>query len=151
MKISLNELRSKAMKLANQLRKEKGLNKSVSLQQAWQQVKQEHNFQPKSKSKVESILLKPVEEMNTLEQVTTFKELQKLVDEVNAKIEEIKQSLIQELEQQQLQELKIDVFKIRYIEVINKRLDTAKLKTENKNLYEQYLKTVKIKRFTITC
>ncbi len=151
MKISLNELRRKAMKLANQLRKEKGLNKSTSLKQAWQQVKQENNFQPKSKSKVESILLKPAEEMNTLEQITTFKELQKLVDEVNAKIEEIKQSLIQELEQQQLQELKIDVFKIRYIEVITKRLDTAKLKTENKSLYEQYLKTATTKRFTITC
>jgi len=151
MKMSLSELRSKAMKLANQLRKEKGLNKSVSLQQAWQQVKQKYNFQPKSKSKVESILLKPVEEMNTLEQVITYKELQKLIDKVNAKIEEIKQSLIQELEQQQLQELKIDVFKIRYIEVMNKRLDTTKFKTENKSLYEQYLKTSIVKRFTITC
>ncbi len=42
MNTNLKEIRSKAMSLANKLRKEKGLNKSDALKLAWQEVKKEN-------------------------------------------------------------------------------------------------------------
>lgn len=149
MNTSLNELRSKAMTLANRLRKEKGLNKSEALKAAWKEVKKANNYQPKSKTK--EIEFKAVDTMNTLEKVQEYERVKQLVDELSTYMDTIKQELINEMEQKQLQELKVDIFKVRYIEVVANRFNTSDFKKTHIELYNQYLKESRTKRFTIAC
>jgi len=146
---NLNTLRSQAMSLANKLRKEKGLNKSEALRVAWQEVKKANNYQSKSETK--GIEFKAVDAMNTLEKVQEYERVKQLVDELSTYMDTIKQELINEMEQKQLQELKIDIFKVRYITVVSNRFNTTEFKKIHEDLYNQYLKESRSKRFTIAC
>jgi len=149
MNTSLNSLRSKAMSLANRLRKEKGLTKSDALKQAWVEVKKANNYQPKAE--IKGIEFKSVDTMNTLEKVQEYERVKQLVDELSTYMDTIKQSLIAEMETQQLQELKVDIFKVRYITVVSNRFNTTEFKKIHEDLYNQYLKESRTKRFTIAC
>lgn len=151
MNTNLNELRSQAMSLANKLRKENNLTKSDALRQAWAEVKKANNYQAKAKTANKEIEFKSVKQMNNLEKVQEYKRLQNLVDELTKQMDTIKEALINELEQQQLQELDIDIFKVKYIEVVANRFDTSSFKKQYEKLYNEYLKESRYKRFTIAC
>ncbi len=149
MNTNLKEIRSKAMTLANKLRKEKGLNKSDALKVAWKEIKKANNYQPKAETK--GIEFKVVNAMSTLEKVQEYERVKQMVDELEKYMDKIKQELINEMEQKQLQELKVDIFKVRYIEVVANRFNTSDFKKTHIDLYNQYLKESKSKRFTIAC
>ncbi len=149
MNTSLNSLRSQAMSLANKLRKENNLTKSEALKVAWKEVKKTNNYQPKAETK--GVEFKAVDTMNTLEKIQEYERIKQLVDELSTYMDTIKQSLIEEMEKKQLQELKIDIFKVRYIEVVANRFNTSDFKKTHIDLYNQYLKESRTKRFTIAC
>ncbi len=145
---NLNTLRSQAMSLANRLRKEHNLTKSDALKTAWAQVKKTNNYQSKAETKIE---FKDVNVMSTLEKVQEYERVKQLVDELQKYMDTVKQELINEMEQKQLQELKVDIFKVRYIEVVANRFNTSDFKKTHIDLYNQYLKESRSKRFTIAC
>lgn len=142
----MKTLHSEVMTIANKLRKQ-GLNKSEALKTAWAEIKSKYPSDIKSQTDE----LKPVDAMTTLEKVQEYKKLQNIIDTIEERMEQIKQSVIDEMEQQQVDELKIDIFKVRYITVISNRFNTTEFKKTHEQLYAQYLKESKSKRFTIAC
>lgn len=65
-------------------------------------------------------------------------------------IKNIEDEIKEDMSAQDISEMIIDVFKIKYIDVVSKRLDTTLLKNENKAIYDRYTKETTSKRFTIT-
>ena len=111
---------------ANELIKA-GYDKSAAFKTAWEEAKTEP----------QSIAAKAHE----------FREIQKMIEELQAKANEVKESIIADMDGAEIVEA--DVFTIRYQTIISNRLDTTKFKTENKDLYEMYLKESSAKRFTV--
>jgi len=111
---------------ANKLIKD-GHGKSAAFRQAWAEAKAEP----------QSIAAKAHE----------FREIQKMIEELQAKANAVKDSIIADMDGAEMVEA--DVFTIRYQTIISNRLDTPKFKTENKDLYELYLKPSESKRFTV--
>lgn len=142
----MKTLHSEVMTIANNLRKQ-GLNKSEALKMAWAEVKGKYPSDIKAKAEE----LKPIDDMTTLEKVQEYKKLQNIIDTIEERMEQIKQSVIDEMEEQQIDELKVDIFKVRYITVISNRFNTTEFKKTHEQLYAQYLKESKSKRFTIAC
>ena len=85
---------------------------------------------------------------NLAAKVKRFKDLQRQIEELQTEQNEVKAGIIEDMNG--LEEIEADIFKVRYITVISNRLDTAKFKAENKELYEMYLKPSEAKRFTVT-
>lgn len=78
-----------------------------------------------------------------------LKELQIMADELNAKIEAIKDELKQEMCNRNVDELVTSEYKIRYKEVTNSRFDTKGFKAKYEDLYNRFVKTSTSKRFSI--
>lgn len=142
----MKTLHSEVMTIANNLRKQ-GLNKSEALKMAWAEIKSKYPSDIKAKAEE----LKSIETMTTLEKVQEYKKLQNIIETIQSRMEQIKQSVINEMEQQQIDELKVDIFKVRYITVISNRFNTTEFKKTHEQLYAQYLKENRSKRFTIAC
>lgn len=142
----MKTLHSEVMTIANNLRKQ-GLNKSEALKMAWAEIKSKYPSDIKSQTDE----LKPVDAMTTLEKVQEYKKLQNIIETIEERMEQIKQSVINEMEEQQIDELKVDIFKVRYITVISNRFNTTEFKKTHEQLYAQYLKESRSKRFTIAC
>lgn len=142
----MRTLNSKAMKRANELRKE-GLTKSEALKKAWAEVRAEYP----SDIKIKANELQSLESMTTLEKIQEYKKLQNFIEVIQNNMEEIKKSIISEMETKQTDELKVDIFKVKYITVTSNRFNTTEFKKEHEALYNQYLKESKCKRFTIAC
>lgn len=118
-------------KRANELVKS-GVDKSTAFKAAWAEAK--------------SVV---TEEANTIAaKARAFKEMQIMIEELQAKQNAIKEAIISEMNGEQ--EISADIFKIRYITVTSKRLDTTKLKAENSDIYNEYLKESVSQRFTVS-
>lgn len=76
-----------------------------------------------------------------------FKEVQRMIEELEAQANALKESIIAEMGG--AEEVTADIFKIKYITVISNRLDTTKFKSEHSDLYSAYLKESTAKRFTV--
>jgi predicted phage-related endonuclease len=124
MKMKYNK--SEIMKRMHELVKEAGMNKSTALRQSWHEAKNPQDIAAKARE---------------------FKEIQKAMEELQAKAEAIKESIIAEMDGRE--ELQADDYTIRYQTIVRNILDTQKLKAEQKELYNEYLKTNESKRFTI--
>ena len=123
--------KSEIMKKANTIRRIYDMNKSESLKTAW------------AEAKVEII-----NEMNFSEMVKSFEEKKILIAALQAEQDMLKNGIIDYMNGRE--EIEENGYKVRYITVIRNILDTPKFKTENRELYELYLKANESKRFTIT-
>jgi len=128
---------------ANGLIKE-GYTRSDAFKTAWQLEK--NNVRVRSSKKDGESTLN----IQLLAKVKEYKELQKMIEELENKVSEIKTNITAEMEAQQAQEISVDIFKIKYIDVVSKRFNTTEFKQTHTDLYEQYLKESTCKRFTIT-
>ena len=87
---------------------------------------------------------------NMLVKIKNLIELKNNLKNLENEIKNIEDEIKKEMITQNITEMVIDVFKIKYIDVISKRLDTTLLKNENKAIYDRYIKETTSKRFTIT-
>ena len=91
--------------------------------------------------------------MGTIElnkKVTELKELEQYAKEIEAEIEAIKDQIKAEMTARNTEEMTSGVFTIRWKEVTQKRFDGKAFKADHEDLYEEYRKETKQKRFTIS-
>ena len=81
--------------------------------------------------------------------VRSLMELEALIAEAQAEAESIKDELKAELINRNTEEMSVDVFKIRYKTVKSNRFDTTAFKSTHKELYNQYIKQIETRRFTV--
>ena len=122
---------SEIMKKANTLHKVYGMSKSESLCNAWTEAKAEMTAS-----------------MSFSEMAKQFEERKKLIEALQAEQDTLKAQMINYMDGRE--EVEENGYKVKYITVIRNILDTPKFKTENRELYEMYLKENESKRFTIT-
>ena len=77
----------------------------------------------------EKTLIKKCEEM---------KELEKQVDRLNYRIDELKNELKKDMVERKVNELRVGDFKISYKEVTSTRFDQKRFKEDHEQLYESY-------------
>lgn len=82
-------------------------------------------------------------------QVRELKELKQLKEELEAQITEIEDSIKAEMTERNVAEMVVDVFKIKWTPVKSNRFDTTAFKKEYSKLYEQFIKVIETKRFSI--
>ena len=87
--------------------------------------------------------------MDLLAKVRSLKELETLISEAQAELDSIKDELKAEMTNRNTEELDVDVFKIRYKTVKSNRFDTTAFKSTHKELYDQYVKQIESRRFTV--
>lgn len=82
------------------------------------------------------------------EKIVELKKWEKEQKNIQAIIDELKDSLKAEMELRGVDELETDMFTLSYKEVISSRFDTTSFKKDNAVLYNHYLKESVSKRFT---
>lgn len=87
---------------------------------------------------------------NTLKaKVRELKELKAMQDELAAEITAIEDEIKAVMTENNTDEMIVDVFKIRWTPVTSKRFDSAAFRAAHGDLYEQYIKTVSSRRFSV--
>lgn len=87
---------------------------------------------------------------NELEQrVVELKELKVMAEELQAEITAIEDSIKAEMTEQNVSELQVGVFKIRWTPVKTNRFDAKAFQAKYADLYNQLLKVIESKRFSI--
>ena len=81
--------------------------------------------------------------------VTELKELESFKDEIAEEIEAKKDALKAEMDRQGKDEMQVGIFKLRYKEVETTRFDGKTFKATHEELYNQYTRTSKHRRFTV--
>lgn len=84
-----------------------------------------------------------------LKQVRDLKELKVMAEELQAEITTIEDNIKAEMTAQNVTELQIDIVKIRWTPVISNKFDTSAFKKIYSDLYNQFTKKYKTKRFSI--
>lgn len=84
-----------------------------------------------------------------LKQVRDLKELKVMAEELQAEITTIEDNIKAEMTAQNVTELQIDIFKIRWTPVISNKFDTSAFKKIYSDLYNQFTRKYKTKRFSI--
>ena len=90
--------------------------------------------------------------MGTIElnkKVTELKELEQYKAEIEAEIEALKDEIKAEMTARNTEEMTSGVFTIRWKEYTQRKFDSKAFKAEHSDLYEEYRKETKQKRFTI--
>lgn len=87
--------------------------------------------------------------MDLLAKVRSLKELETLIAEAQAELDSIKDELKVELTNRNTEELDVDVFKVRYKTVKFNRFDTTAFKSIHKDLYDQYVRQMESRSFTV--
>ena len=82
-------------------------------------------------------------------QVRDLKELKRMQEELQAEITGIEDEIKAEMTALNVNEMTVDVFKIRWTPVTSNRFDTTAFKNKYIDLYNQFLKVIETKRFTI--
>lgn len=88
--------------------------------------------------------------MVNVDMIKNLIELKSNLKNLENEIKNIEDEIKEDMSAQNISELIVDVFKIKYINIVSKRLDTTLLKNENKAIYDRYSKETTSKRFTIT-
>lgn len=81
--------------------------------------------------------------------VRDLKELQAMIDELEAEAEAITDAIKAEMQARGVNEMQADVFTVRWKEVSSSRIDTSALKKELPEVAARYTKVTTAKRFTI--
>ena len=83
------------------------------------------------------------------QKVIELKELKVMAEELQAEITAIEDNIKAEMTAQNVNELQVGIFKIRWTPVTSNRFDTTSFKNKYADLYNQFLKVIESKRFTI--
>lgn len=78
------------------------------------------------------------------------KELQMAEKVLKQQKEDIQAAITAEMDILGMDEMLVDIFTVRYKEIVSQKFDSAAFKATHKDLYEQYCKTSINRRFTIT-
>lgn len=81
--------------------------------------------------------------------VRELKELQRMAEELQEEITALQDDIKKEMDTRGTEELIIDVFKVKWTTVISNRFDTTSFKKTHNDLYQQYIKQTKTRRFSI--
>lgn len=81
--------------------------------------------------------------------VRELKELKAMADELAAEITAIEDSIKADMTAQGVEEITVDVYKVRYKTVKSSRFDTTAFKQTHADLYAQYTKQTKSRRFSV--
>lgn len=81
--------------------------------------------------------------------IRKLKELESQRAEIDKQIEALKDAIKEDMSNQGLQEQKVGNYVIRFITVVSDRFDSKTFKAEHAKLYNQYVKSIESKRFTI--
>ncbi len=84
-----------------------------------------------------------------LKQVRDLKELKVIAEELQAEITAIEDNIKSEMTAQNVTELQIDIFKIRWTPVISNKFDTSAFKKIYSDLYNQFTRKYKTRRFSV--
>ena len=90
--------------------------------------------------------------MSTTEITTklaTLKEWQAIADEAAAEIESLKDEIKKEMEVRGVEELEAGQYIARFTTVLSNRFDTTAFKREHGEMYQQYTKQSKSRRFSV--
>ena len=90
--------------------------------------------------------------MSTIEMTITaktYREIQAEIKELEAQAETLKQRMIAEMDTRQVEELAAGEYTIRYKLIESSRLDTARLRQEESDIFEAYTKTTVGTRFNV--
>ncbi len=79
-----------------------------------------------------------------------IRDLAAFMDEVKAEIESKQDLLKAQMTEDGVEVLDLDTYFVRWVPVVNNRLDSARMKKDLPDLYKSYLKAVETRRFTIT-
>lgn len=82
-------------------------------------------------------------------QVMELKELKVMAEELQAEITAIEDKIKAEMTEQNVNELQVGIFKIRWTPVTSNRFDTKSFQSKYADLYNQFVKVIESKRFTI--
>jgi len=84
-----------------------------------------------------------------LEKVRAFKELQEYIKQLEDEASAIKAALTEHLDAQQTDSIKVDVFTVKYTAYTSSRIDTTTLRKELPEVAARYTKTTEARRFSI--
>lgn len=88
-------------------------------------------------------------EQNLREAIRSYKEYQRMTEELESEMENIKDSIKAELTRQGVDELAAGEYKVRWTAVKSSRLDTTALRKEAPELCEKFTRSVETKRFCV--
>ena len=83
------------------------------------------------------------------EKVRDLKGLKQMAEELAAEIASIKDEIKTEMTARGVSEMLVDVFKVRWTKVLSRRFDTTAFKAKYAELYEQHVKEVETRRFSV--
>ena len=81
--------------------------------------------------------------------VRKLKELEAQQKEIEQQIENLKAEIKADMERKNLQEQKAGDFTVRFTTVVSNRFDGKAFKADHSRLYEQYMKSMESRRFSI--
>ena len=81
--------------------------------------------------------------------IEKLKELERQQDELQKQIDSLKDQIKKDMEEKGVDEMRAGSFLVRWKMVFSSRFDAKAFQAEHGNLYEQYLKQTKSRRFTI--
>lgn len=81
--------------------------------------------------------------------IRELKELKAMAEEIAAEITAIEDEIKAEMTARNTEEMTVDVFKVRWTTVTSNRFDSAAFKKTHGDLYAQYSKTTRTRRFTV--
>ena len=81
--------------------------------------------------------------------IRQIKELQQLIEEAEAEMETLKDTIKAEMTAREVDELTADVFKVRWTTVESSRFDSAAFKKAMPELFKQFSKQTTSRRFSI--
>ena len=84
-----------------------------------------------------------------LAKVRRLKKLKAQQEKVDQQMKAIENEIKSEMEAKEIEEMQVDVFRIRYIEVLSNRFDNKAFKIENQELFNRYIKPTVTRRFTV--
>ena len=81
--------------------------------------------------------------------VVELKELKAMAEELQVEITAIEDTIKAEMTEQNVNELQIGIFKVRWTPVKSNRFDTKAFQGKYADLYNQFIKVIETKRFSI--
>ena len=72
-----------------------------------------------------------------------------MAEELQEEITALQDDIKKEMDTRRTEEMIVDVFKVRWTTVISNRFDTTAFKKTHEDLYQQYMKQTKTRRFSI--
>ena len=81
--------------------------------------------------------------------VRELKELEAMAEELAAEIEALKDGIKAEMTAREVEEMAVDVYKVRWVTVASRRIDTQALKKAMPELAERFTKSTTSRRFVV--